>query len=205
MLLIREIAGNLYFLILVKNLVIVPDETIIAQTRNWITAVVIGCNFCPFAAGVVRRNSIYYEVLQPAGLTSCLEALTGLFHKLDNEPAIETLFLVIPDAFESFDSYLELVGLSEKILKDQGYEGIYQIASFHPHYLFAGSGSEDAANYTNRSPYPMLHILREESVTRAIENYPGTENIPNRNIAFARAKGQVFMESLKNSSFTGQE
>jgi uncharacterized protein len=176
------------------------DETIIAHTKKWITDVVIGCNFCPFAAKEIKRDSIHYEVLLSPTIKTCLEALLNAFHKLDSETAIETLFLIIPDAFNSFDSYLQLAELSEKLLQEEGYDGIYQIASFHPQYLFAGSRPDDAANYTNRSPYPMLHLLREDSVSRAVKSHPGTENIPRKNIEFARAKGLAYMQSLKNSS-----
>ncbi|MCW3117880.1 MAG: hypothetical protein JWM28_1962, partial [Chitinophagaceae bacterium] len=167
---------------------------------KWITDVVVGCNFCPYAAREIKRNSIHYEVVLSPTLKNCLEALLHAFHQLDNETAIETLFLILPDTFASFEDYLQLVELSEKLLDKEGYEGIYQIASFHPQYLFAGSSPDDAANYTNRSPYPMLHLLREESVSRAIENYPYTENIPQKNIEFARNKGLAYMRSLSNSS-----
>jgi hypothetical protein len=85
------------------------------------------------------------------------------------------------------------------MIKKSGYEGIYQVASFHPAYLFAGSSMNDAANYTNRSPYPMLHILREESVSRAIESYPDTHKISEKNTAFARGKGLAYMQSLRNA------
>lgn len=179
-----------------KYSIMLPDETIIAHTKKWITRVVVGCNFCPFAARELKRDSIHYEVLTSPDIGSCLEALQHAFQKLDIEATTETLFLVIRDGFGSFNDYLLLVELAEKLLKERGYEGIYQIASFHPEYQFAGSRADDAANYTNRSPYPMLHILREESVSEAIEKYPGSENIPEKNIEFAREKGLVYMQEL---------
>ncbi|MES1224900.1 MAG: DUF1415 domain-containing protein [Bacteroidota bacterium] len=175
-------------------------ETIIAHTKKWIADVVVGCNFCPFAAKELKRDTIHYEVLHTATIKTCLEALLNAFHKLDNEASIETLFLIFPDSFTSFDSYLQIVELSEKLLEEEDYEGIYQLASFHPQYLFAGSNDNDAANYTNRSPYPMLHILREDSVTRAVDSHPDTENIPQKNIEFARTKGLAYMQTLKENS-----
>jgi hypothetical protein len=129
--------------------------------------------------------------------------LLNAFHKLDQEREIETLFIIMPDSFSSFGSYLQLLELSEKLLKDEGYEGIYQIASFHPLYLFEGAAPDDPANYTNRSPYPMLHLLREQSVARAIETYPGTEKIPQKNIEYARARGLAYMKMLQEGSIAG--
>ena len=178
-------------------------ENAIAHTIKWINDVVVGCNFCPFAAREIRRNRIAYEVLFSSGVKECLEALLNAFHKLDQETEIETLFIIMPDSFSSFGSYLQLVELSEKLLQNEGYEGVYQIASFHPLYLFDGAGSDDPANYTNRSPYPMLHLLREQSVTRAIETYPGTEKIPQKNIEYTRARGLAYMQALKDSCITG--
>lgn len=175
-------------------------ENVIADTIKWISDVVVGCNFCPFAAREIRRNSIDYEVLLSGSVTDCLEALLNAFRKLDLEIEIETLFIIIPGSFSSFGSYLQLVERSEKLLQEEGYEGIYQIASFHPLYLFDGAEADDPANYTNRSPYPMLHLLREKSVTRAIEMYPGTEKIPQKNIEYARARGLAYMKSLQDRS-----
>ena len=173
-------------------------ENVIAHTVKWINDVVIGCNFCPFAAKEIRRNSIAYEVLSSGSIMRNLEELLKACRKLDEETEIETLFIIMPDSFSSFDSYLQLIELSERLLKDEGYEGVYQIASFHPLYLFDGTETDDPANFTNRSPYPMIHLLREKSVTKAIEMYPGTEKIPQRNVEYARAKGLAFMKSLQD-------
>lgn len=174
----------------------VHPETIVAQTQKWITDVVVGYNFCPFAAREVRRGSIGYEVL-PTGLaTEVLSALEAALKTLDETPETETLFLLLPLGFSRFSDYLKLLSRAEQLLQKKGYEGIYQVASFHPQYAFAGSRPNDAANYTNRSPYPMLHLLREESVSRAVDAYPGTHKIPERNTAFAREKGLAHMRAL---------
>ena len=172
-------------------------ELIISQTKKWITDVVAGCNFCPFAARELKRGSIHYEVLFPSDFESTFIALSKCFDQLNNDSSIETTLLILPDESLSFELYLELLEQSQLMLENDGYEGVYQLASFHPDYLFEGSDADDAANYTNRSPYPMLHILREESVTTAIENHPGTEKIPQRNIEFARKKGLAHMQLLR--------
>ena len=105
----------------------------------------------------------------------------------------------MPDHFSEFNDYLDLVEKAETLLTKNNYEGIYQIASFHPKYMFAGSDENDPSNYTNRSPYPMLHFLREESVTKAIAGYTDIENVPKRNIAFTKEKGLAYMQQLLKS------
>jgi uncharacterized protein len=172
---------------------------IINETKKWINDVVVGCNFCPFAANVVKKQTIYYKVEESIDTDICLEALLTEIIRLDDETTIETSFLIFPNNFKEFDDYLTMVLLAEKLLKQKGYEGIYQIASFHPLYLFADSWENDAANYTNRSIYPMLHLLREADIDKALENYSSPENIPERNINFAREKGLVYMKMLRDA------
>ncbi|HEY0040571.1 MAG TPA: DUF1415 domain-containing protein [Flavisolibacter sp.] len=171
-------------------------ERMIAQTKKWIVDVVVGCNFCPFAMREVKRESIYFEVIE-GNKTIVLKALSAALATMDMKAEIETMFLLLPQNFTRFPDYLKLMDAVEILVKKEGYEGIYQVASFHPSYLFAGSSLNDAANYTNRSPYPMLHILREESVSRAIDSYPDTLKIPEKNMAFARGKGLPYMQSLR--------
>ena len=174
-----------------------PDTAgVIAQTKKWVTDVVVGCNFCPFAAKEVKKDSIHYEVLHEATIKNVLEAVIAAMHQLDADDKIETSLLILPGSFNSFDDYLQLLELSESLLAKENYEGIYQIAGFHPDYLFAGSTNDDPSNYTNRSPYPMLHFLREDSVSKAVDSYPGIDEIPERNIAFTKLKGLLYMQQL---------
>ena len=173
-------------------------EEVILQTRRWITDVVAGCNFCPFVARELKQNSIHYQVETAVDLATCLQAFLRECTRLDEE-SIETTLLILPEGFKKFDDYLELVELAEKLLKKEKYEGIYQVAGFHPLYTFAGAPANDAANYTNRSIYPMLHLLREDSVEKALLKYPNPEQIPDRNIAFARAKGLAHMKMLRDA------
>lgn len=175
------------------------SEQIISETKRWINNVVVGCNFCPFAANVVKKQTVYYRVEDSADTGICLEALLNEAVRLDDEINIETSFLIFPNTFKKFTDYLDIVSLAEKLLKKKGYEGIYQLASFHPLYLFTGSSESDAANYTNRSVYPMLHLLRESGIDKALKRYGNPENIPERNINLAREKGLVYMKMLRDS------
>lgn len=172
------------------------DEKIISQTKKWITDVVVGCNFCPFAAREVKRGSIQYVVLHDAIMPIVRASLTQALKELDNNSGVETTLLIIPTGIENFDDYLDLLADAEGFLATKGYEGIYQLASFHPEYLFAGASASDPANYTNRSPYPMLHLLREASVSKAVDSHPDIDAIPSTNIRFANEQGLVFMKQL---------
>ncbi len=174
-------------------------EQVIDRTKKWIMDVVIGCNFCPFAANVVKQKTIFYKVEENKEVETCLASFVLEMARLDNDPSIETSFLIFPNAFQQFDDYLDLVSLAEKLLKRKSYEGVYQVASFHPLYLFANSDENDPANYTNRSIYPMLQLLREESIDKALANYKDPESIPARNINFAKEKGLVYMKMLRDA------
>jgi len=177
----------------------ITTEQVIEHTKKWITDVVIGCNFCPFAAQVIKRNTVFYKVEPSTDTATCLESLLQEVTRLDEDDTIETSFLVFPNSFKTFHSYLDLVSVAEKLLKQKGYNGIYQLASFHPQYRFADAPDDDAANYTNRSVYPMLHLLRESSIDKALEHYDNPEAIPGKNIDFARKKGNVYMKMLRDS------
>ena len=174
-------------------------DRIISQTKKWITDVVVGCNFCPFAARELKQNRVHYKVEPATELNICLESFLEECKRLDKEKEIETTLLIFPNAFQLFDDYLVVVELAEKLLIKNKYEGVYQVASFHPLYQFAGSPIDDAANYTNRAVYPMLHLLREESIEKALLRYPEPEEIPERNIRFAREKGMTYMKMLRDA------
>ncbi len=175
------------------------QEKIIEQTKKWVADVVIGCNFCPFASKVVKENKVRYRVEKCATIAASLEILLEEYDKLNTDAAIETTILILPETFDQFSAYLKLVQLVDKQLRKHDYEGVYQVASFHPDYCFAGEPASDAANFTNRSPYPMLHIIREASIDKALQHYPDPEGIPARNMHFAREKGAVYMSMLREA------
>jgi hypothetical protein len=177
----------------------ISPEKIIEQTNNWIKSVVIDCNFCPFAAKALFNKSIGYTVKSNINMIESLEALKAELEKLDTDTNIETSFIIFENNFTDFDDYLGLVKKAEQLLTKENYDGIYQIASFHPDYCFNGSDESDAANYTNRSIYPMLHILREDSLTKALSLFPNPEEIPHNNIDFTRQKGLHYMQLLRAS------
>lgn len=177
------------------------NKLIIDHTNKWIKSVVVDLNLCPFAAKALLKKSIRYHVEEKSDLKKSLEILTHELHLLDNDDEIETTFIIFPNDFKSFDDYLNLTNKAEQLVKLMSYEGIYQIASFHPLYCFEGSKEDDAANYTNRSPYPMLHLLREESIEKALRTYKDPEAIPEKNITVTRQKGLKYMQALRAACF----
>ena len=171
-------------------------ETVITQTQNWISRAVIGHGLCPFAKAEFDAGRIHYAVITDDDLQNQLECVLAAFDALDANKAIETSLLIFPRALSDFSDYLDALTLAVQLLEDQGYGGIYQLASFHPQYIFEGAAPDDASHYTNRSPYPMLHILREASVAAALDTYPKPETIPARNIALTRRLGADAMRDL---------
>lgn len=179
----------------------VESDDVIVRTKKWISEVVIGCRLCPFAAKEFNRGAIHYRVASDANTEACLRLFLEECSRLDESTSIETTLLILPGAFADFDEYLGLVELAEDLLESEGYEGRYQVAGFHPDYRFADTPDDDPANYTNRSLYPMLHLLREASIENVVDRYPDADAIPERNIAFAREKGLAYMKALRDACF----
>ncbi|MDD1643810.1 MAG: DUF1415 domain-containing protein [Methylococcaceae bacterium] len=172
------------------------DQQLIATTQTWLKTIIIAYGICPFAKRELDRGSIRFSVNNDAETENCLLNLILECDRLDTDPSIETTLLIYDGAFTAFDDYLDFLELAETLLIEQDYEGVYQLASFHPDYCFEGAERDDPANYTNRSPYPMLHLLRETSIERAVANYPQPENIPQRNIELTRELGLAKMQTL---------
>jgi len=178
------------------------ENKYIKHTKKWITDVVIACNFCPFAAKEVKRNTIRYHISELENKQEMKKEFLKEFEILDIEESIETSLIIYPTQFPNLMTFLSWIEEIEIFLEKKDYDGIYQIASFHPDYIFAGSSENDASNFTNRSPYPMLHILKEESLGIAIDSHPDTELIPEKNIKFANEKGIEYMKKLRDSCFS---
>ena len=172
------------------------QNRIIRECRRWVEDVVIGLNFCPFAKPPMAKDRVRFSVSPHQKLEENLQFFADELLRLDESAATETTLAIFPSGFEDFDDYLELLELAQEILSSIGFEGKYQLASFHPDYCFEGCDESAPENYTNRSPWPMLHLIREDSVSRAVENYPDAEKIPERNIACARELGQETLQSM---------
>ena len=171
---------------------------IVAETQAWLDRAVIGLNLCPFAKAVRTRGQIRFHVCGATDAPSLLAELGTEMSLLASIDAaqLDTTLLIHPEAFGDFLDYNEFLGLAESALADAGFEGVFQIASFHPQYRFAGTRANDPANATNRSPYPMLHLLREASVERAVAAFPDPAAIVDKNIATLRSMGAKRWQAL---------
>ncbi len=172
------------------------DEQVIAITERWIRDVVVGLNLCPFAAPVVESGNIFYQVSAATAEESLyrdlLEALDR-FQQMDEQEAA-TGFLILSKGLDSFDVFNQFMALVEEVLEQSGLEGVIQLVGFHPDYLFADCEDDDPANYTNRSPFPMFHLIREDDLESAVASHPDPASIPVRNVALLRELGVEEME-----------
>lgn len=171
------------------------NEKIIQHTKLWIEQVVIANNFCPFAAKPYAESKIDYLIIDSINKHTVLRLMQDYCVVLDSNDAIETAFLILPIGFNHFKDYLTLLQMANSHLKANHWEGIFQLASFHPHYKFAGKSSKDVTNYTNRAPYPMLHLIREKSIESVRRFFKNIESIPSKNMAAIRAIGPDKMEA----------
>lgn len=160
-------------------------------TKAWLEHVVIGLNLCPFAKAVQVKNQIDYRVSSARDTDALLTDLLDALQSLQNSDPrqTDTILLIHPWVLQDFFDYNEFVGLADTVLARLGLAGIIQIASFHPRYVFADTEESDITNCTNRSPFPMLHLLRESSIDTAIAAMPDSDKIVERNLASLRAIG----------------
>ncbi|WP_082877074.1 DUF1415 domain-containing protein [Hydrogenophaga crassostreae] len=168
------------------------DEQVLADTRRWIEKAVIGLNLCPFARAVYVKNQVRIVVSHARHLDAFLDELDAELTLLKDTPAeeVDTTLLVHPSLFPDFMVFNDFLNVVDDVVAEHGLEGVIQVASFHPQFQFEGVEADDISNATNRAPFPILHLLREDSVERAIESDAGdAEKIVDRNIATLRELG----------------
>ena len=153
----------------------------IITTRRWIQSFVIELNLCPFAHGVSARDGIRYRACDSEALTDILHALHEEMDWLESDLKTETSFLILTSAMGDFSDFNDCLAMAQELLVMMNWVGRYQLVGFHPHHQFDATDRGDAENYTNRSPYPMVHILRESSVTQAVDATEDIALIPERN------------------------
>ncbi|MFY0674468.1 MAG: DUF1415 domain-containing protein [Bacteroidia bacterium] len=171
-------------------------ENVKRATEQWIEQVVVGLNFCPFAKKPFIEKAIKIVIDNSTNDTSRINVLESELIFLDKNPSTATTLIVFENEFNDFEHYLDWAAFCEDQLEIWGYEGEYQLATFHPKYLFEGIAETDPSNYTNRSPFPMLHLIREDDVEWAQEKHPDIESVPNLNIEKTRILGIDKMKAL---------
>ena len=174
-------------------------DTVVRDTARWLERAVVGLNLCPFAKAVHVKGLVHYAVSDATDeetllgeLGSELDALAAV------DPSVrETTLLVVPRFLHEFLDFNDLLGRAERLVRQRGLEGVIQLASFHPRFVFAGTGDDDVTNCTNRSPYPTIHLLREESISRAVESFPQAEAIYEANMETLRRIGRAGWDALE--------
>ncbi|EGQ7961181.1 DUF1415 domain-containing protein [Vibrio parahaemolyticus] len=173
-------------------------NAITQQVDQWLNDVVIGLNLCPFAAKPQRNKQIKIFVSEATQEEALLEdILLQLIELSTTEPEkLETTLVVVPNMLQDFWDYNFCIDWVEGLIKQQDWEGIFQVATFHPDYCFGGAAPEDDENLTNRSPYPIFHLIREESLEKVLKHYPDPESIPDTNIARVSALSEEERKKL---------
>ena len=174
------------------------DDEVLTQTRHWLEKAVIGLNLCPFAKAVYVKNQVRLVVSRAKHADGLLEELDRELDLLAATPAdeVDTTLLIHPTLFEDFLDFNDFLEIAEGVVDEHGLEGVIQLASFHPQFQFDGTEPDDIGNYTNRAPFAILHLLREESVERVVEAYPDAEAIFDRNIETLNRLGHKGWQSL---------
>ena len=178
-----------------------PSERADLITKDmvrWLERAVIGLNLCPFAKGVHAKGQIHYVVSAATGAEALAQDLRRELADLAAAPAEvrDTTLLMAPDCLQEFLEFNDFLGLAEDVLEELDLDGTLQIASFHPQFQFAGTDAGDVTNCTNRAPYPTLHLLREDSIDRAVQAYPEAEAIYERNMEVLEQLGMPGWQAL---------
>jgi hypothetical protein len=163
----------------------------VAITRRWLERAVIGLNLCPFAKAVVAKQQVHFVLSDATTPEALLAELGEELLRLRDTPAeeIDTTLLIHPQVLGDFLDYNDFLDDADALVEALALDGVLQVASFHPDYQFAGSAPDDVENFTNRAPYPILHLLREDSVARAVAAFPDPDAIVERNIETLRGIG----------------
>ncbi len=173
------------------------SASIISLVKNWLKHTVIGLQLCPFAKSVFDADKIRYTVSDAEDTEALMLKLHEEFKLLDDRPEIETTLVIVHRQLSDFESFNQTLDTIDDMLEQYGWSGVFQVASFHPQYQFADTQIDDRENWTNRSPYPIFHILRESSLELAIENFPTIDDLPQENIKTMNALStQVFTQVL---------
>lgn len=176
-------------------------DAIIATTRQWLETAVIGLNLCPFAKATLNKGLIHFEVSASRHLDDFLETLDRELLRLRDTPAcdLETTLLIEPQLFADFELFNDVLDIADQVLVEHGLEGVIQIAPFHPQFQFVDTEVDAISNYTNRSPYPTFHLIREDSIAKAMQAFPNADSIFERNIALLEEMGIEGWQALWQS------
>lgn len=181
-----------YYAAMTKQIFAFPAEQASELMQQWVETMVVGLNLCPFAAPEVRNNTIRYAVSAAERLETAAEHFLGELSNIQakEEGELSTTLVSFTHCVADFDSFLDLLDLCQGLLEQAGLEGVFQLASFHPNYCFSGVPEGDISNWTNRAPFPTIHIIREGQMSRVLVHYKNPDEIPERNMALMETLGK---------------
>lgn len=168
----------------------VSDAQILHQVKQWVEQWIVALNICPFAKPSIESGALYYQLCRSDSAASQLQAMVEVIEHMQKEVHIETALLILP-GLKFFETYLDTLALAEALLRMQKLEGEFQLASFHPDYIFEGEAPDSPSHYTNRSPWPIWHIIRESSLSEVLTLTNTPEKIPERNIRLMQKMGKT--------------
>lgn len=159
------------------------------QCRHWVEHFIIHWGVCPFAKAVFDSNDIMYRVIDSGDMEEQAVAIMSQIQQMKSDPSPETVLIIFPKGLEDFSDYLLLLEVCNQLIEQRGESDFIQLASFHPDYLFEGEGADSASHYSNRSPWPIIHLIRQNSIADALKNFDNPEAIPQRNIELMQQLG----------------
>ncbi|MFK8028122.1 MAG: DUF1415 domain-containing protein [Gammaproteobacteria bacterium] len=179
------------------------NEEIIKAVQRWVKHFIVELNLCPFAKREVVKNRVRYVVTDAETEEQLLVALEAELEFLEESTLVETTLLIHANILQEFYDYNQFLDLADGLLQEMRLDGIFQIASFHPQYQFGGTDMDDSENYTNRSPYPILHLLREDSLERVITEHVDVDQIPLDNIELMNNLGVDKLKAMLSQCLAG--
>ena len=190
-----------------KNMSVVESSLVEKHIRAWLQSFIVELNLCPFARPLIADPALRINVCEANNIEQLHYAFLSELDLIQqsSEGEIATSLLVMPNTLQTFEDYLDFLGDAEAMLEELGLDGTIQLASFHPQYLFEGEDKDSASHFSNRSPYPLIHFLREEMVTAALENVDMPQQIPERNIALLEGLGRETVAARWNALTADEE
>lgn len=177
---------------MMKQLFKFPPEQAPTLTQEWVEAIVVGLNLCPFAAPEVKNKAIRYAVSHGGKAEAVVQDFLTELDKIQNaeETELSTTLLCFTQVADEFEEFLDILDICQQNLENSGLDGVFQLASFHPEYCFSGVDKDDITNWTNRAPFPTIHLIREGQMSRVLTHYKNPDEIPERNMALMETLGK---------------
>jgi len=173
----------------------ISDDQILTACQQWVEQFIVQHSICPFARPVVESQQLGYKLISATDTEQSLIEVMGQIQQLQVNEEPETLLMILPAWKNDFNGFLNVLDIANVLLDEHDLKSTFQLASFHPEYLFEGEPEQDCSHYTNRSPWPMIHIIRQQSISNALKSFANPERIPERNIDLMNQLGKAHLKT----------